>query len=148
MSANSTAESCRGDDLPQGQTDWPRLAATTDAEIEAQAREDGYDLHEVDWSAAEVVIPAELDAEEEVAKAALADAIGRILKAQGLTQVAAAERTGLAQPDVSNLVRGRTASFSLDRLTRVLTALGQDVEIIVRPATDTRRGHLRVDEAA
>jgi len=40
---------------------------------------------------------------------------------------------GLTQPNVSDLLRGRLDSFTLDRLFRCLDALGQEVEIIVRP---------------
>jgi hypothetical protein len=39
---------------------------------------------------------------------------------------------------VSLLVRNRTGSFSVERLMDFLTALGQDVEITVRP---TRKQH-------
>jgi hypothetical protein len=34
---------------------------------------------------------------------------------------------GVAQPDVSNIHRGRLAGFSMERLYRFLNALGQDV---------------------
>src|SRR5438067_876298 len=61
-----------------------------------------------------------------------------------LTQSQAAERLGLKQPDVSKLVNGRHTGFSADRLLRCLTALDQDVHIIVRkkPPRASRRGHV------
>jgi hypothetical protein len=37
---------------------------------------------------------------------------------------------GIDQPKVSALLNGRLANFSTDRLMRLLTALGQDVEIV------------------
>ena len=50
------------------------------------------------------------------------------------TQAEAAKRMGLAQPDVSNILRGRLKGFTLDRLFACLNALDQDVEIKIRPA--------------
>jgi predicted XRE-type DNA-binding protein len=83
--------------------------------------------------------------EERLAKADLAIAISREIEARGLTQGAAAELLGVAQPDVSNLMRGRLSGYSIERLTRLLNALGQDVEIRIRPAgKGDERGHLRV----
>jgi hypothetical protein len=41
---------------------------------------------------------------------------------------------GIKQPHVSSLMRNRAGSFSVERLMDFLTALGQDVEITVRPA--------------
>ncbi len=49
-----------------------------------------------------------------------------------LTQVEAAERMGLSQPDVSRLLRGQFRDVSVERLMRMLTKLGCDVDIVVR----------------
>ena len=85
------------------------------------------------------------DPEERLAKADLAIAISREIESRGLTQAEAADLLGLAQPDVSNLMRGRLSGYSIERLTRLLNALGQDVEIRIRPSqTGSERGHLRV----
>jgi predicted XRE-type DNA-binding protein len=84
------------------------------------------------------------DPEERLAKADLAIAIARSIRERGLTQAQAAELLGIAQPDVSNVVRGRLSGYSIERLTRLLNRLGQDVEITVRPAEDPEGGHLRV----
>jgi len=40
---------------------------------------------------------------------------------------------GIDQPKVSALLNGRLGNFSSERLMRLLTALGQDVKITVRP---------------
>ncbi|SRR5579871_724978 len=72
--------------------------------------------------------------EEELTKAQLAGHIRRILKHRRLTQVRAAALMGIDQPKVSALLNGRLANFSSGRLMRLLTALGQDVDIVVRPA--------------
>jgi predicted XRE-type DNA-binding protein len=85
------------------------------------------------------------DPEERLAKADLAIAISREIQRRGLTQVEAADLLGVAQPDVSNLMRGRLSGYSIERLTRLLNALGQDVDIRVRPSqTGDERGRLRV----
>lgn len=85
------------------------------------------------------------DPEERLAKADLAIAISREIEARGLIQSEAAELLGVAQPDVSNLMRGRLSGYSIERLTRLLNALGQDVEIRIRPSgMRGGRGHLRV----
>ena len=76
--------------------------------------------------------------EQEQIKADLTLQIYRTLKARGLTQAKAGEALGIKQPHVSNLMRGRSGSFSVGRLMEFLTDLGQDVEITVRP---TRKQH-------
>jgi predicted XRE-type DNA-binding protein len=87
--------------------------------------------------------------DEELAKAQLASLIREAIKRRRLTQAAAAALTGLDQPKVSALVNGRLGGFSSGRLMRCLTALGQDVEIVVKTkARGTGRGRIRVVEEA
>jgi predicted XRE-type DNA-binding protein len=78
------------------------------------------------------------DADELLAKAELARAVRRLIAERSLTQTAAAALLGVMQPDISNLHRGRLAGFSMERLYRFLNALGQDVQIIVRPKPRSR----------
>ena len=86
--------------------------------------------------------------EEELAKAQLASRIQDIVKRRRLTQVAAASLMGIDQPKVSALLNGRLANFSSGRLMRLLTTLGQDVEIVIRAKPRRRqRGRVRVVEA-
>lgn len=68
-----------------------------------------------------------------LAKAELVQRIRALVAAQKLTQAQAARVLGLDQPKVSALVRGRVEGYTLDRLFRFLAALGQRVEIRVRP---------------
>jgi predicted XRE-type DNA-binding protein len=85
------------------------------------------------------------DAEERLAKADMALAIARELAERGLRQGEAADLLGVAQPDISNLTRGRLAGYSLERLARLLNRLGRDVEIRVKPRRSrAARGRLRV----
>jgi predicted XRE-type DNA-binding protein len=85
------------------------------------------------------------DAEEMLLKAHLVHQISTILEARGLTQARAAELLGIDQPKVSHMLRGHLRGFSIERLTRFLNALGQDVEIVVRPKPRAQRhGRTRV----
>lgn len=72
------------------------------------------------------------DAETHLLKAQLVTRIQRAINAQKLTQVAAAKRTGLSQPDVSRLLNGHFRDMSVERLMRLLTRLGCDVDITIR----------------
>jgi predicted XRE-type DNA-binding protein len=51
---------------------------------------------------------------------------------------------GIDQPKVSHLLYGRLAGFSAECLMTWLTALGQDVDIVVRRPRRRRVGRLRV----
>ncbi len=73
------------------------------------------------------------DPELLLAKAKLCAKISRIVRERKLTQKQAATLMGLTQPNVSDLLRGRLDGFTLDRLFRCLDALGQEIEIVVRP---------------
>ena len=85
------------------------------------------------------------EADEELTKAQLASHIRQAIRRRRLTQVAAATHMGIDQPKVSALLNGRLANFSSDRLMRLLTALGQDVEITVRAKPRSRaHGRIRV----
>ena len=85
--------------------------------------------------------------EEELAKAQLASRIREIVRQRRLTQVAAAGILRIDQPKVSALLNGRLTSFSSERLMRLLTRLGQDVEIVVKTTPRSRqRGRIRVVE--
>jgi predicted XRE-type DNA-binding protein len=72
--------------------------------------------------------------EQELLKAKLTLQIYRIIKRRDLTQAEAGKILGIKQPHVSTLMRNRAGSFSVERLMDFLTALGQDVEISVKPA--------------
>ena len=76
--------------------------------------------------------------EREELKARLTLQIYRLIKKRDLTQAEAGILLGIKQPHVSTLMRGQSGAFSLERLMDFLTALGQDVEISVRP---TRKHH-------
>jgi predicted XRE-type DNA-binding protein len=76
--------------------------------------------------------------EQELLKARLTLQVYRIIKARHVTQAQAGEILGIRQPQVSLLMRNRSAHFSVERLMDFLTALGHDVEIRVKR---TRKPH-------
>jgi predicted XRE-type DNA-binding protein len=86
------------------------------------------------------------NAEEHLIKAQLVYKIDGIMKDRRLKQVEAASLFGVKQPDVSKMLRGDFRQFSVERLMRFLVALGQDVEIVVKPTVsrDPGKGHLSV----
>lgn len=73
------------------------------------------------------------DAEEMLARAKLMLRVTILIRERRLTQAQAAKVLGTNQPTVSDLMRGKINKFSLERLIGFLTALGQEVEISVRP---------------
>jgi predicted XRE-type DNA-binding protein len=84
-------------------------------------------------------------AEQELLKAKLALQIYRLIKKRGLKQAEAGQILGIKQPHVSALMRNRSGAFSVERLMDFLAALGQDVEITVKP---TRKAHGEVSVRA
>lgn len=72
------------------------------------------------------------DAEERQTKLRLAHAINGIITRRRLTQAAAAEKLGVNQPKVSALAHYKLEGFSVERLMTFLTALDQDVEIVIK----------------
>ena len=89
------------------------------------------------------------NAGELLLKAEIVNEIARLMKLIKLTQAKAAALTGTAQPDLSNLLRGRFRGFSIERLMLMLTAFGRDVDVVVRPAGGAKkRGGIRFKRAA
>jgi predicted XRE-type DNA-binding protein len=84
------------------------------------------------------------DADAHMLKAELVTHIDKIIRHRGLKQVEAAKLLGLSQPDVSRLLRGSFREYSLERLLRLLTALGRDVEIAIREPRSRRTGGFSV----
>lgn|SRR5690349_8062449 len=74
------------------------------------------------------------DAEELSAKVILAKKINDILESRALTQAAAAKLLGIPQPKISAIRNYKIRGISLERLMQALTALGQNVEIVVTPS--------------
>lgn len=71
-----------------------------------------------------------------LAKAKLVQRIRVLIEVRKLTQARAAKLLGIDRPKVSALLSGRVNGYSLDRLFHFLAALGQEVEITIRPAAE------------
>ncbi len=85
------------------------------------------------------------DAEERMAKVNLAVQINTLIKRKKLTQKQAAELLDIDQPKISALSTGKLAGFSLERLFRFLTILGQDIVInITAKARSKKSAHVIV----
>jgi predicted XRE-type DNA-binding protein len=78
------------------------------------------------------------DAEERHTKLRLAHAINSVVARRRLTQAAAAEKLNINQPKVSALANYKLGGFSVERLMTFLTALDQDVEIVIRKKPRSR----------
>jgi predicted XRE-type DNA-binding protein len=83
---------------------------------------------------------------ERLAKAELARVIRKVVSDRGWTQSRAAKAVGIAPPDMSDLMRGKLARFSQERLERFLNALDMDVQIRVGPRpTGKKRATVTVE---
>ena len=85
------------------------------------------------------------DAAERQIKTRLALAVNELLKGRKLKQREIASLLGIPQPKVSALKNFRLDNFSVEKLMGFLTALNQDVEIMIRPRpTKSGAGHISV----
>ena len=84
------------------------------------------------------------DSDAHLVKAELVSRIDDIVRRRGITQTEAARLLGLSQPDVSRLLRGDFREYSLERLFRLLTTLGRDVDIVIRQPHSSTGGKLRI----
>ena len=84
------------------------------------------------------------DADAHLVKAELVSRIDAIIRQRGITQTEAGRLLGLSQPDVSRLLRGDFREYSLERLFRLLTALGRDIDIVIRQPRSATGGKLRI----
>ena len=89
------------------------------------------------------------DAETRQTKVRLAAAVNGIIDQLGCTQAETADQLGISQPKVSALLNYKLEGFSVERLMHFLTALDQDVEIVIRRKASARRmGKIVVKKAA
>ena len=79
------------------------------------------------------------DATERQAKLRLAYALNQVLEQRKLTQADAAKVLRVTQPKVSALRHYKLAGFSVERLMTLLTALDQDVDIVIKRKPRSRR---------
>jgi len=72
------------------------------------------------------------DADTHLLKAKLVSHIQDVITERKLTQIESGKRMGISQPDVSRLLNGQFRDISVERLMRLLTKLGCNVEIVIR----------------
>ena len=85
------------------------------------------------------------NAAEHSIKADIVLRIAARIKSKGLTQAKAASLLGLAQPDVSKLLRGHFAGYTYDRLFGYLNALGEKVCIEISQAKNKKDARLELE---
>ena len=61
-----------------------------------------------------------------------------------ITKPEAGHLLGLSQPDVSRLQNGDFLEYPLERVFRLLTALGRDIGIVIRQPRSATGGKLRI----
>lgn len=86
------------------------------------------------------------DAETHLLKAELMSRVQDILEERRLTQTEAAKITGVSQPDLSRMLKGRFRDVSVERIIRMLTKLGCEVDIVVKRA-NRRFAPIRLEPA-
>jgi predicted XRE-type DNA-binding protein len=67
-------------------------------------------------------------------RADLMHQIAEIIRTEGWKQKDAAERCGVTQPRINDLLNGRVSRFSLDALVNIATSLGRRVSFTLRAA--------------
>lgn len=74
------------------------------------------------------------DADTHLLKAELVTRLSGVMASRGLTQSQVAQQTGLSQPDISRILKGRFRDVSVERIMRVLARLGCEIDIVVKSA--------------
>lgn len=100
---------------------------------------EGVEIHEGSGNVfADLGLP---DPDKHLIKARLVDALIDAIEKLELTQQEAAQRMGITQPKVSEMIRGNFSGLSERKLMDCLTRLGFDIEIRLKPP----RKQVRVD---
>ena len=72
------------------------------------------------------------DPETHLLKVQLVNRINEIVTEKQLTQVQAAQAMGISQPDVSRILKGQFRDVSVERIMRMLTRLGCEIDIVIK----------------
>ena len=67
-------------------------------------------------------------------RAELMQQIAAIVEVSGWTQTEAAEKCGVTQPRMNDILHGRVSCFSLDALANIATAIGRRVHVELEAA--------------
>jgi predicted XRE-type DNA-binding protein len=72
------------------------------------------------------------DADTHLLKAQLMNHVQETMQDRNLNQTNAARIMGVSQPDLSRMLKGQFRDVSVERVMRMLTRLGCEVDIVVR----------------
>ncbi len=82
--------------------------------------------------------------EKLLAKASLAIQINNLIEEKKLTQIQAAKLLGIDQTKISSLAQGKFSGFSLERLSKFLNILGQNITTkATKTKTKIKRGKIK-----
>ena len=99
---------------------------------------------ELDLEALPAARGASAESGDSSAKLVLAVKLNAAIENLGLSQIEAANITGLTQPKVSQIRHFKVQNISLERLMQALVSLGHQVEIVVKPPRRTRVPSIKV----
>ncbi len=88
------------------------------------------------------------EAENMKIRGALMERLIAFIDDSGMPQGEIAERLGVTQPRISDLVRGKIDLFSIDALINMLVAAGLKVDLFVVPSARTPRSTRKTSAAA
>jgi predicted XRE-type DNA-binding protein len=80
-----------------------------------------------------------VDPERALIRAQIMSCITAMIKERGLSQIQAGKLLDLPQSKVSNLMNGKLSMFSIEHLFKLLNALEEDVEIIIKPKSPNEK---------
>lgn len=87
----------------------------------------------------DAIAKAPAEAENMKLRARLMDMLRHRIRSEPWTQVQAAERLGVTQPRISDLMRGKISVFSLDALVEMLATSGVVLEINAKVAGSSQK---------
>ncbi|HEY4941316.1 MAG TPA: helix-turn-helix transcriptional regulator [Rhizomicrobium sp.] len=73
------------------------------------------------------------EADTHLLKAELVARMQDVMTDRKLSQTAAASMVGVSQPDISRLLKGHYREVSVERIIRMLSKLGCEIDIVVKP---------------
>ncbi|ENH6197743.1 helix-turn-helix domain-containing protein [Yersinia rochesterensis] len=73
--------------------------------------------------------------------------IAEMIRNEGWSQSSAAEKLGVSQPRVSNLMNGQVSKFAIDTLLEMLCRIGFVIDVTFRPHDKESPLHMSVKKA-
>ena len=73
--------------------------------------------------------------------------IAEMIRGEGWSQAAAADKLGVSQPRVRNLMNGHVSQFAIDTLLEMLCRIGFVVDVTFRPHDEESPLHVSVKKA-